>query len=101
MDECRQQFESLMSEPPYEQDLRRNGESSAWPGNYRNYPVQLAWCAWEELWNRRAEPVPEIDCRKCANRGKINGLSQETYCEQCNHQGYRQDHFIAAPEVKK
>ena len=55
MDECRKQFETLMSLPPYEMNLERQGDNGAWPGNYRSYPVQLAWCAWEELWNRRAE----------------------------------------------
>ena len=55
MDECRKQFEELMGAPPYEMNLRRCTEESAWPGNYRDYKVQLAWCAWEELWNRRAE----------------------------------------------
>lgn len=60
MDECRKQFEELMGAPPYEVNLRRYTEESAWPGNYRDYKVQLAWCAWEELWNRRAETqVPE------------------------------------------
>ena len=60
MDECRNQFEELMSAPPYEMNLRRCTEESAWPGNYRDYKVQLAWCAWEELWNRRAEQAPEV-----------------------------------------
>ena len=55
MDECRKQFEEFMSKPPYEQDLRRYGPKSAWPDNYRQYPVELAWCAWQELWNQRAE----------------------------------------------
>ena len=59
MDECRKQFEELMGAPPYEVNLRRCTEESAWPGNYRDYEVQLAWCAWEDLWNRRAEAVPE------------------------------------------
>ena len=26
------------------------------------------------------------DCQTCANRGRVNGLSQETYCEHCCHQ---------------
>ncbi len=29
---------------------------------------------------------PGPDCRTCANRGRVNGLSQETYCEHCCHQ---------------
>ena len=26
-----------------------------------------------------------IDCRTCANRGVVNGSSQETFCEHCIH----------------
>ena len=38
------------------------------------------------------------DCRACANRGRINGLSQETYCESCVHEGrnWRKNHFLDA-----
>ena len=33
-----------------------------------------------------ARPVPAIpDCETCQNRGKVNGKSQETYCENCKH----------------
>ena len=61
MDECRKQFEELMRQPPYEMDLARHSDAGSWPGNYRRYPVQLAWCAWEDLWNRRAmlEAAPQ------------------------------------------
>jgi DNA repair exonuclease SbcCD ATPase subunit len=36
------------------------------------------------------------DCRACANRGRINGLSQEFYCDSCIYQGrdWRQNHFV-------
>ena len=26
-----------------------------------------------------------IDCRTCANKGVVNGSSQETFCEHCIH----------------
>ena len=51
-------------------------------------------------------PVPAVaapltaqaDCRACVNRGRINGLSQETYCESCVHEGrnWRKNHFLDA-----
>ena len=59
-------------------------------------------------------PVPAVaapltaqaDCRACVNRGRINGLSQETYCDSCVHEGrnWRKNHFLDAaadrlPEV--
>jgi len=36
------------------------------------------------------------DCRTCANRGQVNGLSQESYCDSCIYQGrdWRQNHFV-------
>ena len=36
------------------------------------------------------------DCRTCANRGRVNGLSQESYCDSCVYQGrdWRQNHFV-------
>ena len=31
-------------------------------------------------------PVPATpDCTTCQNRGKVNGDSQDTYCENCKH----------------
>ena len=37
----------------------------------------------------------QIDCRACANRGRINGLSQESFCESCVYEGriWRKDHY--------
>ena len=39
-------FEAWISSPPYEREVQRFGENSAWPGNYRELDVDLAWCAW-------------------------------------------------------
>ena len=41
------------------------------------------------------------DCRTCANRGQVNGLSQESYCESCVYQGrgWRQNHFVDASKM--
>ena len=38
------------------------------------------------------------DCQTCANRGRVNGLSQESYCDGCVYQGrsWRQNHFVLA-----
>lgn len=47
-----------------------------------------------------AAQVP--DCSKCANRGKVEGLSQETYCEHCKHHySWLADNFAAAPQEGK
>ena len=38
------------------------------------------------------------DCQTCANRGRVNGLSQESYCDGCVYQGrsWRKNHFVLA-----
>ena len=42
--------------------------------------------------------TPKADCRACVNRGRVNGLSQEAYCESCVHEGrnWRKNHFLDA-----
>ena len=46
------------------------------------------------LRTERAAP----DCQTCANRGRVNGLSQESYCDSCVYQGrdWRKNHFVDA-----
>ncbi len=41
------------------------------------------------------------DCRTCANRGQVNGLSQESYCDSCVYQGrgWRKNHFVDVSEM--
>lgn len=39
-------FEAWISAPPYEREIERFGDGSAWPGNYRDIDVDLAWNAW-------------------------------------------------------
>jgi hypothetical protein len=40
---------------------------------------------------------PEADCNTCANRGRIDGSSQETHCEHCIYQEtWRTDHYVRA-----
>jgi len=41
------------------------------------------------------------DCRTCANRGQVNGLSQESYCDSCIYQGrdWRKNHFVDASKT--
>jgi hypothetical protein len=44
-------FEKWISSSPYEREVLRYGEDEsqyAWPGQYRNIAVQLAWEAWCE-----------------------------------------------------
>jgi hypothetical protein len=52
----RDQFEAWISAAPYEKDIRRYDQAptSAWPGQYRDIDVQLAWEAWK-AGRRRAQ----------------------------------------------
>ena len=50
----RRSFEAWISAPPYEHEVLRYPEDEtkyAWPGQYRNIAVQLAWEAWCEAAN--------------------------------------------------
>jgi hypothetical protein len=42
----RADFEEWISSPPYEREVTRFSEGSAWPGSYRELDVDLAWQAW-------------------------------------------------------
>ena len=55
----REAFEAAMSKPPYEFDLSRwpEGALVAWPGNYKQYHVQCAWCAWQEALSQTTESI--------------------------------------------
>lgn len=47
--------------------------------------------------------MKNIDCSKCENRGRIDGLSQETFCDGCINYGnqYKKDHFKPKGEIMK
>ncbi len=48
-DQERRRFEEWISQPPYERVISRweDDRKHAWPGQYKNYDVQLAWEAWQ------------------------------------------------------
>lgn len=60
-DLIREAFEKWISSPPYEKDIDRFPDDPvkhAWPGNYKNIDVELAWNAWSEQSSRcNAEPL--------------------------------------------
>lgn len=66
-----------------------------------NNPVDIALLA-------AAAPAPKEgerpDCGTCANRGRVDGLSQETFCEHCSwSEKWRKNHYkpIAMQERKE
>lgn len=62
----RKAFENWISAPPYEKDVTRfprNERVSAWPGQYRDIAVELAWDAWEESANQMRAELQEDDLK--------------------------------------
>lgn len=45
--DARAEFEAWITAPPYENPVTINPDSSAWPGQYQSYEVQLAWEAYQ------------------------------------------------------
>ena len=54
-DESRKQFEAWVSSPPFEYDIERYPEDSAWPECYVSPAVDFAWQAVQAA--RTSEPV--------------------------------------------
>jgi len=57
----RKLFETWISSPPYERDVARwpKNHHHAWPGQYKDLAVELAWEAWQEAaqcYDPRREP---------------------------------------------
>ena len=51
MEDLRQQFEKWITSAPFEKSIARFPDDEtrfAWPGNYRELDVELAWQAWQE-----------------------------------------------------
>lgn len=42
----RERFEAWITSQPYERSVAR-AERVAWPGQYADYHVELAWAAWQ------------------------------------------------------
>lgn len=69
----RRSFEEWVSGPPYERDPYRwpiEEKTHAWPGQYKDIAVQLAWEAWCEAANDQAEA--QCPGEKCNNATKSN-----------------------------
>lgn len=56
----REEFERWAADAPREWPLERYTEDEAWPGSYKDYPVQCAWEAWQEVYKRLAERIVEV-----------------------------------------
>lgn len=72
----REAFEQWISAPPFEKSVETFGEQDAWPGNYWDYAVELAWCAWKACVVRaRAEALEEA-AEECDALASVEGIAQ-------------------------
>lgn len=46
-DAMRREFEAWVSAPPMERPITRYPDTSAWPGDYRDWCVSMCWHAWQ------------------------------------------------------
>lgn len=62
--DCRAAFEAWITAPPFEREVSRwpdDPSKYGWPGNYRDYEVELAWTAWQDsryFWQNTEENNP-------------------------------------------
>jgi len=70
-------FEAWISGPPYEREVERFGDGSAWPGNYRELDVDLAWCAWSAAIGLTRERTKER-CAKLCDEVQAEQVAQGT-----------------------
>lgn len=68
----REEFEKWITSPPFEMNIDRFTESGTWPGNYRVYAVQLAWCAWEDAAKQENEACKQIAEAEALRVDKLN-----------------------------
>jgi hypothetical protein len=57
---ARASFEKWISGPPYERETERWPQDEtkyAWPGQYKDIAVQLAWQAWQQAQNAEVSDV--------------------------------------------
>ena len=101
-EEWREVMTELADDLAIEIDQSYPPERRAYPSEQRRYEREM------EIVNRARAMLQSADhsdlnlenvapdCRTCANRGQVNGLSQESYCDSCVYQGRdcRQNHFV-------
>lgn len=103
-EEWREVMTELADDLTMEIDQSYPPERRAYPSEQRKYEGEMAivnrahaLLQSADHSERNLEKVAP-DCRACANRGLVNGLSQESYCDGCVYQGrsWRKNHFVLA-----
>jgi len=106
-EEWREVMTELADDLAIEIDQSYPPERRAYPSEQRRYEREM------EIVNRARALLQSVDhsernlekvapdCRTCANRGLVNGLSRESYCDSCIYQGrdWRKNHFVDASKT--
>lgn len=79
--------------------LMSNAYEDGWQECAENYSSSFGEYL-KENEARLAAEAPTVDCKQCANKGRINGTSQELVCDSCIHYGssWRKDMFVPTGE---
>ena len=75
----RETFEAWISSPPFEREVGRwPSNGVAWPGQYREDEVELAWCAWQAAIKALYEESTVDEVRRVmAERAEAARLAEE------------------------
>ena len=101
-DEWREVMTELADDLAIEIDQSYPPERRAYPSEQRRYEGEMAIVNRARALLQSSQAALAVpDCRTCANRGRVNGLSQESYCDSCVYQGRdcRQNHFVDASKM--
>ena len=100
-EEWREVMKELADDLAIEIDQDYPPERRAYPSEQRKYEGEMVIVnrarALLQSANHSEQALEKVapDCRACANRGRINGLSQESFCDSCVWQGmsFRKNHY--------
>ena len=107
-EEWREVMKELADDLAIEIDQDYQPERRAYPSEQRKYEGEMVIVnrarALLQSANHSEQALEKVapDCRACANRGRINGLSQESFCDSCVWQGmsFRKNHYAPnSPEI--
>ena len=107
-EEWREVMKELADDLAIEIDQDYPPERRAYPSEQRKYEGEMVIVnrarALLQSANHSEQALEKVapDCRACANRGRINGLSQESFCDSCVWQGmsFRKNHYAPnSPEI--
>lgn len=76
-EEMRREFEKNFALPPYGWTFERYQDTQSWPGNYRNFSCECAWCAWRAAIASRQEELEGLRAAAKFWQEKAGRMSEE------------------------